>query len=859
MVCSIDRIIRLILRSHMPSHALTIRCSAVLVCSFAICQCLLGQSPEVNNDSQARVRIGTPALTQAPDKIWIESLIDLGSADLACQVCQFRLKESIPGTNAHAQWLMLLMQAKTAQGLDRIDWNSPADSLQASLDELRSLESIQKTTDSNRRAPWIQWKELWCRRLVNQYTLAAFLSVPGRQSHQDWLLQSIRSGLDQIDSLEQVVLKMQPDKPIVSKSQREVKDKTLPNEITSAEILDLRGEIELLRADFLYQRSQCYPEGSDEQIAAATQMLTSLDRASSQLPANWTHRPLLSLARGEAELQLGRKPVVQKNMEELWNSLAEDPNPESKDWRIAAASLAIRSARLSEQWQAADAWFARVGGWEKSPELALEHLAITVARDLNRTASPESILGLRKRISDRFGRYWEQRVDAMLVSNPLIKGSDLSNSADPSSSSTMASLELFRIQARQAIAANRIETAIEKLQQAESTASKSGAVQEAFNFAMQIAALLQRMGQDSAAADEFYRTAVSYPESPKASSAAMMSAWLIRNPDSKLDAEAQQIRQSTYLQRLRETALVWPQSDSAEQAIQSLESSWLTSGDYAACLQFWSEYLSKHPGALNRSMGRLLLVALVSQEDWLEKPLQERSLLTKSREKLVQEILETVARLEQSNERPVFGVAEFQAWLAATGPERRWNVPMASDTQMQMADIDVTDLVGQLAAQWNRCEEAWQHGAVDQGMLEALDRAQKGLSQKYGSPNAFYGGRLERFIALLKVQANSKTPQELRVQLEDRIGKEPKSLWWVYRSARAMQRTDLLSDSALGWYRQMASGVAAGSEPWLEARARTIGILRSKGEVVKANELLDLLVASYPNLSDEWKARISDR
>ncbi|MFM8400816.1 MAG: hypothetical protein ACKOAH_23560, partial [Pirellula sp.] len=133
------------------------------------------------------------------------------------------------------------------------------------------------------------------------------------------------------------------------------------------------------------QGSQCYASQSDEQIAAATQMLTSIDRAKNQLPGTWTHRPLLTLAQSEAELQLGRHAAVQKSMAELWDSLSSDSNPEALDWRTAAASLAIRSARISQQWPTVDAWFTKTGGWEKSPELAIEHLAVLVKRDLNRT------------------------------------------------------------------------------------------------------------------------------------------------------------------------------------------------------------------------------------------------------------------------------------------------------------------------------------------------------------------------------------------------------------------------------------------------------------------------------------------
>lgn len=814
-----------------------------LVCLLLTVSTLRGQS------------FGNPALGQSPDKAWIESLIDLSAAELAAEVCQFRLDRTVPDSNAHAQWRMLLLHAKSAELLEKLDWNSPIDLLQKGLKELSKAAAIAPESESSRRDPWVRWKELWCRRLINQHTLAAYLAVPGRKIHQDWLLQSIRIGLDELDRLEQVVLKMQPDKPIVSKTQRELKDKTLPNEITAGEILDLRGEIELLRADLLYQRSQCYPDGSDEQIAAATQMLTSIDRASGQLAATWTNLPLLLLAKAEAELQLGRHSTVQKNMTELWESLGKSSFPESKSWRLTAASLAIRSARMTQQWQTADSWFARCGGWKDSPELALEHLAILVERELDRSASPESILGIRKQISERFGRYWEQRVDAMLVSNPAMKNS-ISNGVakpQPDSGQTMASLELFRIQARQALAANDIDKAIEKLQQAELAASKLGSNQEAFNIAMQIAAVLERSGQQNLAADEFYRAAISYPEASKASQAAMMSAWLIRNADPKLDDEARQVRRSTYMQRLKETATLWPQSPSAEQAIELLEANWFPAGDYVACLEFWKEYLSKSPQAESRAIRRWLIAALVTQEDWLEKPLGDQLSMTRASSQLQEALIQTAKLREKEGASDKLSSETLSAWIQSVSPDRRWSL----DIQMEIPESQESDSVGKLADAWNRCETAWQTGSLNRAMLDELEQIAKACKERFGGSATLGGGRLERFLVLLRAEVDSKDSQELKTRLEKLIAQEPKSLWWVYRSSRVMQRTMGLGQAALGWYRQMANGVKPGSEPWLEARARSIELLKGLGDNEKANQLRDLVLASYPDLPAVWNSRLT--
>ena len=97
--------------------------------------------------------------------------------------------------------------------------------------------------------------------------------------------------------------------------------------------------------------------------------------------------------------------------------------------------------------------------------------------------------------------------------------------------------------------------------------------------------------------------------------------------------------------------------------------------------------------------------------------------------------------------------------------------------------------------------------------------------------------------------------QQSRERLDAAVAAHPKSLWWLYRIARTEQSSKSLWNDALGKYRQMAAGVPDGSEPWLEARARTVCLLRSQGETQKADQLKDLVFATYPKSDAEWKKR----
>jgi len=151
-------------------------------------------------------------------------------------------------------------------------------------------------------------------------------------------------------------------------------------------------------------------------------------------------------------------------------------------------------------------------------------------------------------------------------------------------------------------------------------------------------------------------------------------------------------------------------------------------------------------------------------------------------------------------------------------------------------------------------------GAEDAQDIEQLEQLRKRLGESTDGVPGGFQVRLDRYLefgrlVLPKADQINADPMMLRQALEARISKEPRSLWWVYRSARAMQQTSQLREVSLGWYRQMASGVVAGTEPWLEARARSVEVLRAIGQESKAVELGQLVLASYPNLSEEWKKR----
>ena len=840
------------------------------------------------SNGPTRVSYGMLSLSDAPDTALIEAMIRQGLAKVAVATCNHRLsilanESQAKNSDAYAQWTMLAMHADIAAELEAIDWSSFEPKLSNSL---VMLDQRAQTCLGTPREPWVLWKKEWCRRFLQQRALAAFLAVPGREPIRDWILASIRHTLDSTEQLELMAQKIQPTKG---------PGKNISSSITASQILDLRGDLELLKADLLYQRSQCYPPKSDDRLTAAAEMLSSIDRALQRISGTWSHLPLLRIARATAQLQMGQPSDAQKNLQSLWLDLERDksPDPESTQWMQAIASLAARTARESSQWEIAEEWISKGGGWAASPELALEHFALTVAK--NEPSSATVALDIKRDIAQRFGVYWEQRADAILVASPIHTSdnntSNNTNPNNPSNGTAMASLEIFRIQVRQLLAAKKWREAIEKLQQAELAASKKLLDAEAFAFATQIAATFAANGEPSQAADEFYRAAISYPDADKAPATALMSAWLIRNPiqkkptDPNEDLDSAGLQRATYRERLIDTARRWPASEAASQASDWLERDWLSGDDWTQLLDFWSDHAKtsasfekQTPKQVTHAIHRWLFASTLLHDDWLEPPSKERD----KNEEHFALLTQAIAQHAPTNER-----SSITSWLDTLSPAPVWPPSLNGSAESPQlpkwiaqpllqsstlnAPLPENDPLGRIGFLWYACETKSQallvapkstRIATAQELANHLEQLTEELARE---PRYPFGpqtrARIERsivFYAALAQCHNANSTDGIRV-LENRRDENKKSLWWIYHAARTMQSFKEHQQNAIGLYRQMASGVPVGSQPWLEARARSAQTLRALGKETEADQLRDLVLATYPAAEALWRSRFDSK
>ena len=860
--------------------------------------------------------IGPPLSFDHPDASFVESLLKLGLFDIAIETCRdrYRIAEAAQ-LEAAAQWSMLEMQSVAAKiSADPTIIDNPASVTQLLAANIAILERNPESS----RFLWLKQQQQWCRWLVLRRLQAAYVAVPARKPIREWSLTDIRECLKELESLQSQIQKA-PDR----NGKADSKSAPSPEQWSG-----LLNDTYLLQTDFLLLRALYYPAKSTDRIAAATEMTTAIEKAELRISTDWPGRPNVELARCAALIQLDRPAEALariKSLDQLLISKVDEKPKQGNRWKLRIATLAAEACRNLGNINESNQWISNVGGWTIAPELAIEHFANLVSAPTGRATSESQLsnaLQVKKEIGLRFGSYWQQRADAILLANNVNRNGDPSN--DPNPTSANLKVELLMSEAKQLLAAKRWDEAIEKFSQAELSAAAVGNESMALDIAIQASAVLFKNGQKETAEGEFHRAAMAYSKQPKAPDAAVMSVYsfdkVLRFDENATSVspndEAAALQQQIYRGRLMDIVNTWPNTAQAQQAVWKLDRLLLATDQLTDLLALWAKRLdqatpipeSSNPNSVRWSdfdsaFSRFALVYTATQDAWYDHSIY-LSDANKQVQPSLDEMRTKLIELANPNDRSV-----VRYLLGSMVGSSRWpsrdtdsiqtpaNSPLTSlsvsllaqstsgasltKTEELVANFEAAkvDETSQLALKWTLSELLFQR-LLQNGMSKPIDpldlasfRSSVECLNRLNRLNHQEDKKILANLGVLQSMQFARSVQLYRASIQCWSGEEargieanqaaitsePKTPWWIYRTARLFQTLGGQREKAIKQFRQLANGFPAGSEPWLESRARTVQTMRLMGDTQGAKELTDLVFATYPSAAKEWQIRFEPK
>ena len=877
------------------------------VFSYFACQILIGfvAAQEFAPTNRAEVfAIGQAVQFDHPDSSFIESILKVGLYDIAIETCRDRQRIGDGlSPDALAQWSILEMHsiaAKTA---------SEPSIIEAPVSVANLLEPIKSIVDKNQdssRYLWLKHQQQWCRWSVLRRMQAAYVAVPARVQIREFSLTTIRECLAELESLQSQIQKS-PER--TSKSN----NRTAP---TPEQWSNLINDTLLLQTDFLLLRTLYYPPKSTDRIAAATEIVNTIDKALNRIGTDWQGYPNLELARCTALIHVERPDDALASIQSLNKRLtspADGKPKQSNRWQLRIATLAAEACRNLGNLKESNQWLDSIGGWTAAPEIAIEHFANLIASSSGKPPSESQIanvLQVKKEIGNRFGSYWQQRADAILLANNLVDKSETTNKTVLPSASLK--VEVLMSEAKQLLAAKRWKEGIEKLGQAETASASAGDERLALEIAIQASAVLFKNGQIDESEDEFHRAALTYSKQTKAPDAAIMSVLgfdqAVRfdpNATNLSPKEEQaQLKQQIYRGRLMDIVNTWPNTAQAKQALAKLDGLFLATDAFPELFAVWRKRLAlsdsqttpptsktKTVSEFDQAISRYALVMTTTQDAWYDRSIYSSDLvelLHASVDEMQAKLTSTASVEEREALRAILiAIADLGRWPSADARNvgLSLNDSTASPAVIYLAfstesalpkdpaeleaklDAASMDPISVLALRWTRTELIYQRmitiglgKPVDVNLLShfrsSVEMLQRQDSKKVGGSQT---KELERSLKLYQAAIQCWTGEEAigAQAIQKQVASEPKSAWWKYRTARLFQSLSTQREQAIAQFRQLANGFPAGSEPWLEARARTVQTMRLMGNQEDAKKLTELVFLVYPNAATTWKERFS--
>ncbi len=774
-----------------------------------------------------------------------------GLTESAVLVASARMR-GVTDTEQQAKWSMRLMEAYAQAALQDPQKSDEYWRLAAGVPEEFAIAQ-----PDHPRQPWLGWQAARCKLLEAQANLAYFLAAPANTNKREATLTLIRTVLRQAETLADDLQRRQP-----RAARQGFQDGA---EAPAEELHKLAIDTALLECEALLVRVKLYPPASPDRVAAATEIDTRATTVLARSANDWLAQEQLQVAVAVAQLELGNLEIALKQLEQLARE-ASDPQV-----RVRAAVTAIEQLSQTGETSRGQPLLAYLDEASQQTgagaQLGLARLQLELAEIARlpvepRTARLNRLVSDSKQIGARYGDYWRNRAEALLV-----------GALPNDNSNTNIASDLMLVEVRQLLASDREAEAIARLLQFRDNEATAGRGESAIRLASQAAALLQRqrLWAESVAALE----SVVFNFS-KATNAAETHRLIIHAHLQALREDSGQPERITnYEAALQKQLTTWPDATASDEPEQ-----WLMT---------WLAAQERHPELVNVLLARIAAATEV-------EPVRTTILhCIDSILKIADEPQRTLSfqRLREISERvqlpelraSLQAACLFVEAVASWPPELKASELTSATAQIRGSLNNEVDMQLAIAVQWlaavrrrdlaagKATSTAWQPAllpasirtaltpaiveAVDQLELEAqsrwltelkLDAAWIADLQASNLPlDQAYALRLQGWMVdasagLDGLSALSKRyPRDGQVQLQ------------LAHALAASGPNRFVDSTRIA--RQVVANSAPASELNLAARWRLCRNLVLAGELAAAKQAAALFVASQPLPASIWKER----
>jgi hypothetical protein len=830
--------------------------------------------------SEAPVVIGTEATTDEIERTIIRRLIDAELFDMAIARCERLVSQPNIDPTQLAKRRALLVEAMIEQTA----------STATTIDEAmkladRFLEQWKLNASPTLDALWLRTQIELQRFQLAKRSVANFQALPDGLRFRDDALAVIRSTLDRVESLQQATFESVAD---------ERERKGLSNK---RDLAGLRNRLQLLKIDALLLRSDCYPYGSPDAVAAGADAIEHIRKFFNQVDIDWPGRDELELARfrSASAANLGESIAAELDG---WLKTVDNFNLFARGSALAA-EIEMRSGKLTQSTQR----LASIANRKMSPELSLIELTVEIQnwnqssgrnRDMvgsDSEAKLRAILGEKNRIARSFGSYWGRRAEAAVLS----AGSGI---AEPSKTSPSTSLDLIRLEIRQRIAAGNTQAAVTALDRAESIARENQAFDQAFAFAKSSIGLLQKVSQSQPANSQLARDWIVRATECSLRYADQVGADTLHS--FAIDA-SQAVDRTRYSDLLLEHISTWPDSQTATQARSSfLQLSRLSDNPAWSVekildsIDAWpSDSLVEFMSTLHLHANAFLPFADTSEEfrDLCNRFMALTS--DKSRNKIatrdtilfltadwnhflldggLSRIGERRARLVDSPDLSDEPIVRILA--AAIRKQDYSGVEPAFKSLMELVEsrrfgtlvelnLALSSILRRHATFNNNESNA--NGAWLQVWTAELNNLHQKAGLTWKSSAGDFSPSLRASIddAMLivagRISGLSSSDDAGITTIQERASQSPRQIVWQLESALNSESKAAAAEmeKGLSTYRRIANGSKIGSDSWFEVKLGAIRLLERLGRSGEADELLKTIRALVPHPNFPWDIRLN--